>query len=138
MSCIFYPPPLGEKRWHTHFSGQLQHFMILRAIIQYCVLKVGNFSTSCFCALCTRTDVPGDLSGPLYCVHWSCFAILWTRVLPYPFLIFTTAFRPFPTWSPPEVLKYLCVQFCTPVKFCPDLLLYEVIGQFLYRPEFRF
>jgi len=32
--------------------------MILRTIIQYCVLKVGNFSTSCFCALRTRTDVP--------------------------------------------------------------------------------
>ena len=73
----------GEKRWDTHFFGQLQHFMILWAIIEYCDLKVGNVSTSCFYAPRTRTDVPGDPSGPLYCV---VFAVFGSRVFPHPFV----------------------------------------------------
>ena len=101
----------GEKWWDTHFLGQLQHFMILWAIIEYCDLKVGNISTSCFYAPRTRTDVPGDTSGPLYCV---VFAVFGSRVFPHPFFIFATAcscrFHVFHTtypFPPGPHLKYL-------------------------------
>ena len=106
---------------------------------QNCEFKVGDFSTSCFYALRTRTDVPGDPLGPLYCV---VFAVFGSRVFPHPIFflpprvvfMFTTQLI-LSTWSPSEVLVSTVL---SPAKFCPGLLLYEVIEQFLYRPEFRF
>ena len=115
LLCLVFPTPTTrDKRWDTHVFGQLQHFMIWWAIIEYCDFKVGNVSTSCFYAPRTRTDVPGDPSGPLYCV---VFAVFGSRVFPHPIFYFChrlfVSFSclphnlSFPTWSPPEVLKYL-------------------------------
>ena len=86
--CVYTHTHAREKRLDTYIFGQLQHFMILWAIIEYCDLKVGNVSTSCFYAPRTRIDVPGDPSGPLYCV---VFAVFGSRVFPHPFFIFATA-----------------------------------------------